>query len=65
MNADQVRLEFESLRMHIIDQMRFPVKSVQDLMIEDLQAENEAAFQLIQRLSRALYDLGYDPTRLP
>lgn len=43
----------------------WPLKSEQDLKIEDLQRENDAAFERIQKLSKALVDLGYDPTQLP
>lgn len=41
---------------------RFPVKSAKDLKIEDLELENAAAFRKIQILSRAIFELGYDPT---
>lgn len=47
------------------DLPNYPAKSAQDLRIEDLERENEAAFQRIQELSRALVDLGFDPTQLP
>jgi len=52
------------------DQSRFspesyPTKSVADLRIEDLQRENDAALEKIEQLSRALVDLGFDPTQLP
>jgi len=43
----------------------YPTKSAQDLRIEDLERENDAAFQRIQELSRALVDLGFDPTQTP
>ena len=43
----------------------YPVKSAQDLLIEDLRRENDAAFEKIEALSRALVDLGFDPTQLP
>jgi len=43
----------------------YPTKTAQDLIIEDLQRENDAALEKIQQLSRALFDLGFDPTQLP
>ena len=43
----------------------FPLKSEQDLKIEDLQRENDAAFLEIQRISRIIVGLGYDPTQKP
>jgi hypothetical protein len=43
----------------------YPVKSAQDLLIEDLRRENDAALEKIEQLSRALVDLGFDPTQLP
>ena len=43
----------------------YPAKSVQDLRIEDLERENDAAFIKIQELSRALAAQGIDPTQLP
>jgi len=43
----------------------YPVKSAQDLLIEDLRRENDAALEKIEQLSRALFDLGFDPTQLP
>ncbi len=43
----------------------YPVKAAADIRIETLQRENDAAFEKIRQLSRALVDLGYDPTQLP
>jgi hypothetical protein len=43
----------------------YPTKSSADLRIEDLQSENDAALEKIEALSRALVDLGYDPTQIP
>jgi hypothetical protein len=43
----------------------YPTKSAQDLLIEDLRRENDAALEKIEQLSRALVDLGFDPTQLP
>jgi len=43
----------------------YPTKTAQDLIIEDLQRENDAALEKIEALSRALVDLGFDPTQLP
>lgn len=43
---------------------KWPIKTAQDLKIEDLQRENDAAFERIQKLSAALVSLGYDPTQL-
>jgi len=40
----------------------YPTRSAQDLEITDLKRENNAAFERIQELSLALFDLGYDPT---
>lgn len=40
----------------------YPTRTAQDLEIADLKRENNAAFQRIQELSAALFDLGYDPT---
>jgi len=40
----------------------YPTKTKQDLEIEDLKRENDAAFQRIQELSNFLVSLGYDPT---
>jgi hypothetical protein len=40
----------------------YPTRTAQDLEIADLKRENNAAFQRIQELSDALYQLGYDPT---
>lgn len=45
--------------------LNYPTKSIQDLFIEDLQRENDAAFERIQKLSKALLELGFDPTQLP
>ena len=41
---------------------KYPTKTKQDLEIEDLKRENEAAFQRILELSNFLVSLGYDPT---
>jgi hypothetical protein len=43
----------------------YPTKSAQDLLIEDLRRENDAALEKIEQLSSALFDLGFDPTQLP
>lgn len=42
--------------------INYPTRTQQDLEIADLKRENNAAFQRIQELSDALYQLGYDPT---
>lgn len=40
----------------------YPTRTAQDLEIADLKRENNAAFELIQELSKALVKLGFDPT---
>jgi len=40
----------------------YPRRTAQDLENADLKRENNAAFQRIQELSEALFNLGYDPT---
>jgi len=40
----------------------YPTRTAQDLEIADLKRENNAAFQRIEELSEALFNLGYDPT---
>ena len=42
-----------------------PSKTQEQLRIEDLEAENDAALEKIAKLSLAIYELGYDPTQLP
>lgn len=41
----------------------YPIRTAQDLEIADLKRENNAAFERIQELSEALFNLGYDPRR--
>lgn len=42
----------------------YPRKSPLELKNEDLQRENDCAAERIARLSRALYELGIDPTQI-
>lgn len=44
------------------DHPNYPTRTAQDLEIADLKRENNAAFERIQELSEALFNLGYDPT---
>lgn len=56
--AEMSELEFMWGMRHA----NYPTRTAQDLEIADLKRENNAAFQRIQELSAALFDLGYDPT---
>jgi hypothetical protein len=42
----------------------YPSKTPEQLRIEDLERENDAALEKIVALSNALCSLGYDPTQL-
>ena len=54
----------ESLPDGFWENPNYPTKSAADLRIEDLERENDAAMEKIEQLSRALVDLGFDPTQI-
>lgn len=43
----------------------YPPRTADELRIEDLKRENDAAFARIKELSQMIVNLGYDPTKLP
>lgn len=47
------------------DLPNYPTKTAEQLQIETLERENDAAFEKIVKMSRALADFGIDPTQLP
>lgn len=49
-------------KSHHFPSENYPTLTAQDLEIEGLKRENDAAFQRIQELSAEIARLGYDPT---
>jgi len=47
------------------DLPNYPTKTPEQLRIETLERENDAAFEKICQLSKALAEFGIDPTQLP